>query len=124
MTNPIIAIDASIRRSGRAVRLIQDGVSKPTEGEPQEHLLKLLHRARAWWQMVLDRKFTVSALAREQQVTSSYASRVVRLNFLAPKIVEAIATGQQPIDLDAKKLLGLSDLPLAWNDQEKLLLGG
>ncbi|MDP4576031.1 recombinase family protein [Qipengyuania sp. G39] len=123
MTKPIISIDASIRRSGRAVRLVQDGLSKSTKGEPQAHLLKLLHLARAWWQMMLDRKLTVSALAREQQVTSSYASRVVRLNFLAPKIVEAIVTGKQPIDLDAKKLLGLNDLPLAWSDQEKILLG-
>ena len=72
--------------------------------------------------MMLDRKLTVSALAREQQVTSSYASRVMRLNFLAPKIVEAIVTGKQPIDLDAKKLLGLSDMSLAWSEQEKLLL--
>ena len=124
MTNPIISINATIRRSGRAVRLIQDGVSKSTVGEPQDHLLKLLHRAREWWQMMLDRKLTVSALAREQQVTSSYASRVMRLNFLAPRIVEAIVVGMQPIDLDAKKLLGLSDMPLAWSEQEKLLLNG
>lgn len=122
-TNPAINIAATLRRSGRAVRLIQHGVSTSTEGEPQEHLLKLLHRARAWWQMMLDGKLTVSALAREQQVTSSYASRVVRLNFLAPKIVEAIVIGKQPIDLDAKKLLNLSDLPLAWNEQEELLFG-
>ncbi|MDG6078935.1 recombinase family protein [Erythrobacter litoralis] len=120
--NPTLSIDASLRRSGRAVRLIQHGVSESTEAMPHEHLLKLLHRARAWWHMMLDRKLTVSALAREQQVTSSYASRVVRLNFLAPRIVEAIVTGQQPIDLDAKKLLGLSDLPLAWSEQEELLV--
>ena len=122
-TNPVVTIAATLRRSGRAVRLIQGGVSKLIEGEPQEHLLKLLHRARTWWQMMLDRKLTVSALAREQQVTSSYASRVVRLNFLAPKIVEAIATGTQPIDLDVKKLLGLSDLPVSWSEQQRLLLG-
>ncbi|WP_370034776.1 recombinase family protein [Qipengyuania mesophila] len=121
-TNPAISIDANLRRSGRAVRLIHDGLSKSTVGEPQEHLLKLLHRARAWWQMMLDRKLTISALAREQQVTSSYASRVVRLNFLAPEVVEAIATGKQPIDLDAKKLFSMSDLPLSWKEQEELLL--
>ena len=97
---------------------------KSAEEEPQDHLLKLLHRARTWWQMMLDRKLTVSALARQQNVTSSYASRVVRLNFLSPRVVEATVTGKQPIDLDAKKLLGLSDLPLAWSDQEKLMLGG
>ena len=123
MTNLPISIEATLRRSGRAVRLIQKGLSKSIEGEPHEHLLKLLHRARTWWQMMLDRKLTVSALAREQQVTSSYASRVVRLNFLAPRIVEAIVTGKQPIDLNAKKLLGLSELPPAWSEQEELLLG-
>ena len=74
ITNPAINFDESIWRSGRAVRLIQHGVSKSTEGEPQEHLLKLLHRARAWWQVMLDRELTISALAREEQVTSSYAS--------------------------------------------------
>ena len=74
--------------------------------------------------MMLDRKLTVSALARGQQMTSSYASRVVRLNFLAPKVVEALVTGKQPIDLDAKKLLDLRDLPLSWKEQEKLLIGG
>ncbi len=123
-TNPAITIAASLRRSGRAVRLIQDGSSKSTEGKPQEHLLKLLHRARAWWQMMIDRKYTISALAREQRVTSSYASRVVRLNFLAPKVVESIVAGTQPIDLDAKKLLSLSDLPISWSEQEAALLGG
>lgn len=121
-TNPMIAIVASLRRSGRAVRLIQDGLSKSAEGEPQEHLLKLIHRARDWWQTMLDQKLTISALAREQQVTSSYVSRVVRLNFLAPKIVEAIVAGEQPIDLDAKRLLGFSDLPSSWSEQEELLL--
>jgi hypothetical protein len=40
----------------------------------------------------------------------------------APKVVEAIVTGIQSFDLDAKKLLGLSDLPLGWDEQEKLLL--
>lgn len=65
---------------------------------------------------MMDRKLTVSSLARDLQMTSSYASRVVRLYFLAPRIVEVIVMGNQPIDLDAKKLLGLSDLPLSWSE--------
>ncbi|WP_369026950.1 recombinase family protein [Qipengyuania sp. RANM35] len=121
--NPAIAIEATLKRSGRAVRLVQDGLIASTAGEPQEHLLKLIHRARSWWQEMSDRRLSVSALAQEHEVTSSYASRVCRLNFLAPKIVEAIVTGHQPVDLDAKKLLGLSDLPLCWEAQTKLLLG-
>ena len=73
---------------------------------------------------MLYRKLTVSALARKQQVNSSYASRVVRHYFLAPRIVVAIVMGKQQIDLDAKKLLGLNELALAWDEQEEFLLDG
>ena len=41
-------------------------------------------------------------------------SRVIRLNFLAPSIVESFLAGNQPAALDAKRLLALRDLALAW----------
>jgi site-specific DNA recombinase len=48
-------------------------------------------------------------------------SRVIRLNFVAPSIVESILAGNQPAALDAKRLLALRDLALAWPDQESVL---
>ena len=71
---------------------------------------------------MLDRGLSPAAFAREQGVTSSYVTRLVRLNFLAPRIIESIVSGTQPAVLDAKTLLGQSDLPLDWSRQEDLLL--
>ena len=60
-------------------------------------------------------------LGARHGVTGTYIGRVVRLNFLAPSITESILAGNQPAALDAKRLLSLRDLALAWPDQESAL---
>ena len=62
-----------------------------------------------------------SQLRSKHGVTGTYIGRVVRLNFLAPSITESILAGNQPAALDAKRLLSLRDLALAWPDQESAL---
>jgi hypothetical protein len=47
---------------------------------------------------------------------------MIRLAFLAPTIVESIVEGRQPPELTAQFLsTGRGDLPLSWQEQEKLL---
>lgn len=58
----------------------------------------------------------IAAIAREEQVNDSWVSRVVRLNFLAPPIVEAILNGTQPVSLTAASLRS-ADVPDAWDEQ-------
>ena len=43
----------------------------------------------------------------------------MRLAFLAPKIIEMIATGRQPPELTAGALAERIDLPLLWTAQEQ-----
>jgi site-specific DNA recombinase len=62
---------------------------------------------------------SVSAIAQREGVLANYVRRLVRLAFLAPKIVEAIATGHQPPELTAKALTERIELPLLWNEQEQ-----
>ncbi len=50
-------------------------------------------------------------------MTSSYVTRLMRLNFLAPDIVEAIFTGRQPAELSANKLMKDTRYPLGWREQ-------
>jgi hypothetical protein len=114
-------IPASLRRSGSGLRLVQDDGRRAGSAEPQEHLIRLFHRARSWWDEMNREAMTVADLARKQGVTRSYASRLIRLNFLAPEIVEGIVSGTQPASLDAKTLLNLPDLPLDWTAQNALL---
>lgn len=61
-------------------------------------------------------------MASRHQVDKAYVSRVIRLRFLSPRIVEQVFAGEQSADIDARTLLGLKSLPIAWKDQELLLL--
>ena len=70
-------------------------------------MVKALARAFRWRKM-LDTGVhaTLEDLARAKGVTPSYASRVLRLMLLAPKIVEAILDGRQPEGMRLEELLG------------------
>ena len=48
-------------------------------------------------------------------------SRILPLGLLAPDIVEAILAGSQPTDLTVSRLKRLSDLPVSWNQQRRVL---
>ena len=62
-----------------------------------------------------------AALAKQEGVSPSYFTRLIRLSYLAADIKEAILAGRQPSHLTADKLLAHSRLPLAWQDQRTLL---
>ena len=64
---------------------------------------------------------TLEDIALEENITASYASRIVRLTFLAPDIVAAILAGRQPPELTANKLMADTRLPLDWRGQRTAL---
>ena len=77
-------------------------------------------RGRRWSDDLLaGRVESVAAVAVREGVLSNYVRRLIRLAFLAPKIVEAIAAGHQPPELTAKALTKRIELPLLWNEQER-----
>ncbi len=71
---------------------------------------------------MLKDQLTATQMASRYGVDKSYVSRVIRLRFLSPRIVEQVLAGEQSSDLDARTLLGLKSLPISWNDQEHMLL--
>ena len=62
---------------------------------------------------------SISAIAYTEGVTDRYVSRIMRLAFLAPDIVEAILGGYQPADLELKRLM--KGVPISWSDQRRAL---
>jgi site-specific DNA recombinase len=56
----------------------------------------------------------VAEIAERERIGSRYVRRLLRLAFLAPEIVEAIAAGDQPPELTAEVLAERIDLPLLW----------
>jgi site-specific DNA recombinase len=55
-------------------------------------------------------------------VSSSYFTRMVRLSFLAPDITCAILQGDQPAELNARKLMADTCVPIDW-DAQRIRLG-
>ena len=54
-------------------------------------------------------------------VSPSYFTRILKLSFLAPDIVQVILGARHPLTLTAQSVTLQSELPKAWTDQRVLL---
>lgn len=59
-------------------------------------------------------------IAKREGRCRKQLTQLVKLSWISPRIVDAIIEGRQPPELNRKRLMGM-DIPLAWNDQERLL---
>jgi hypothetical protein len=110
-----------IRRRGFEMRLVIQGSRAPAPLADLA-LVKAIARGRQWSDDLLAGLVeSVAVIAKHEGVLAHYVRRLTRLAFLAPKIVEAIATGHQPPELTAKALTERIELPLLWNDQERAI---
>jgi site-specific DNA recombinase len=109
----------TVRRRGVEMRLVIEGNRAPAP-RADSALLKAVARARQWSEDLLaGRAQSVAEIAERERVGSRYVRRLLRLAFLAPEIVEAIAAGDQPPELTAEALAERIDLPLLWTAQAK-----
>ena len=79
-------------------------------------IIELLRKGKGWWQQLQSGQIDIATIAREEKVNDSWVSRLVRLNFLAPPLVEAILAGTQPASISAASLR-TADLPIDWKEQ-------
>ena len=88
--------------------------------KPDKQLKILLRSARAA-QALFDahRELDLAGLARRFGRSPGYFSRLIRLNYLAPDIIAAIADGTQPPSLD-RKTLASAHIPLDWSVQRRM----
>lgn len=116
-----LTISATLKRTGKELRFVIPGAAD--QAEPDPSLIRLLQRAHAL-QLAIEQSGSASIeeIASSQNMTPSYATRLMRLNFLAPDIVGAIFDGRQPAELSANKLLKDTRFPLGWREQ-RIALG-
>ncbi|MGX7926564.1 hypothetical protein ACWPMX_08325 [Tsuneonella sp. HG094] len=120
----VISLIAKVRltRTGRAVRLVHSNGLAATAGTADPGLVALLVTARRWWDHLATGEIDIATLSRKEGVNDSWMSRVIRINFLSPRIIDAILAGTQPVNLTAR-WLRQNDLPLNWDEQWDLLAG-
>ncbi len=115
-------IPMQLRRRGIEQRLVIEadgGVSVKVD----QVLLKAVARAHCWFaELVTGRSASMVAIAKREGVGKQYVSRLMRLAFLAPELVERIVEGRQPLELTAQSLLtSRVTLPLSWAAQKQAL---
>jgi hypothetical protein len=119
----LLSVPVQLRRAGREITMVMDGTDPFAIAKPNVRLIKLLLMARRFNAALTQGEgIAFAALAQREGVSRSYFTRLVRLNYLAPDITQAILDGRQPRDLTPEKLLEHSRLPLAWHDQ-RIVLG-
>jgi len=113
-----------LTRNGRAMRLVHDNGQAVTPAPPADTqaLVRLLARARQWWKLLRDTGCEIKVLSAREGVTASYMTRVVRLVFLSPRVVEAALTGALRTGVDVRAMLAPGAISSEWAEQERRFL--
>jgi hypothetical protein len=86
-------------------------------------LLKALARARCWFEEVAcGRVQSLVEIARREGLPKRYVTRLAKLAFVSPMVVEAIAAGHAPAGINLQMLMdGRLVLTPDWKDQQLML---
>lgn len=110
-------------RGGRTVIVLPDGSRGVIRREAtiDNTMIKVIARGFRWHRLLYDGTYaTIEDLAAAEKINPSYVSRILRLAYLSPVVVQAILDGKHPAWLTMRHLL--EPFPADWKQQEKKLL--
>ena len=112
---PVVSLPLRMVRRGTELKVVL-GSCEPQRA-PDPVLVKLVALAMSARKSLF--------FSKADQLTSHYSKRhlwqLLRISFLAPDIVTAIIEGRQPPSLTGRRLLRVTDLPLDWPGQRRVL---
>ena len=111
------------RRGGKAVIVLPNGdrAIERREALIDNAMVKLLARGHRWHRKLFDGTHaSIEDMAKSENISPSFVSRILRLAYLSPTVVEAILDGKYPANLTMKDLM--EPFPMEWERQEKLFL--
>src|SRR5690606_1391185 len=118
-----VVIPLTIRkRNGRPKILPPDEVTIRDGRSQDPHVLRAI--ARAWnWRRRLERgeASTIADIAMTEKVTDRFVSRMMRLAWLAPDVLEKLVIHRIPPALSLSDLVAVADLP--WAEQVEAVFG-
>jgi len=107
---------ATIARKGAELKLVVGQSLEDSHREPDPVLLKLIALAHTAQRA----KLAGSEDALVSRYSKAHMQQLLRVSWLAPDIVAAIADGRQPATLTGRRLLRATNIPLSWEAQRKL----
>jgi len=108
------------RRGGKAVIVMPDGsrAIERREALIDNAMVKLLARGHRWHRKLFDGTHaSIEDMAKSENISPSFVSRILRMAYLTPTVVEAILDGKYPAQLTMKDLM--EPFPMEWDAQAK-----
>ena len=110
------------KRGGRKLMLAPSGteISLLLGRRVDSALVKAIARAHRWKRMLESGAYaSITELAEAEKINQSYLCRILRLNLLAPDIVEAALNGTLSPEFTLER--AMKPLPVEWEDQRRVL---
>jgi hypothetical protein len=107
-----VSIAVKLTRTGIAMKLVQYNGTAPVKGAAVDTLLKTIARGNQYWQRLQTEALNITELAKLEGITRFYLTRVLRLAFLDPWIIDQIIADRHPAILEARKLTLSGELPM------------
>jgi hypothetical protein len=113
------------KRGGRKLMLAPSGTEIwPLLGTRVDSaLVKAIARAHRWKRLLESGTYSsIAELAEAEKINQSYLCRVLRLNLLAPDIVEGALNGTLSPEFTLER--AMKPVPMVWEDQRRALRVG
>ena len=112
------------RRAGKAVIVLPNGERAVERREAliDNTMVKLIARGHRWHRQLFDGTHaSIADIAKSENINPSFVSRILRLAYLSPVLVEAILDGKYPAHLTMKRLI--APFPMEWGRQREHFFG-
>jgi hypothetical protein len=108
------------RRNGRP-RILPPAPKAHFQSRSQDaHILRALGRAWAWrWRLEAGEVATIHDLAKAEGFTDRFVSRVMRLAYLSPDVLERLVISRDPPSVSVNELIDATYMP--WAEQMELV---
>lgn len=118
-----VVIPLTFRKKNGRPKILPPADHMPAEARTQDaHVLRAI--ARAWsWRRRIERgeASTIVDIATVEKVTDRFVSRMMRLAYLAPDVLEKLVIHRIPPALSLNDLMAVADLP--WAEQMEAVFG-
>ena len=118
-----VVIPLTFRKKNGRPKILPPADHGPVEKRAQDaHVLRAI--ARAWnWRRRLERgeASTIADIAKADNVSDRYVSRMVRLAYLAPDVLEKLLIHRIPPALSLNDLMAVAERP--WAEQMEKVFG-
>ncbi|MFH1893053.1 MAG: recombinase family protein [Candidatus Zixiibacteriota bacterium] len=112
----------TLSKRGGSVTLAPEASHSTQGAGPNKALVKLIVRARMWNRRLLSEPgLSITALAREEEITDAYIRHFLPLAFLDPTLVTRLLDGAITLTKPVSDLAGA--IPYDWSDQQRLFVG-